>query len=223
MIIASHHFSTVKDKTLENYQVEQITSKDTYPFLLEIHYARRIPSISFAFGLFRNDELVGVCTFGTSASSTLAKGVCGPDWQKSVIELNRLCLKNNLKNEASFLVGSSLRLLPKPKIVVSYADTTQNHEGIVYQATNFFYTGLSAKFRDPKVKGLEHQHHATYAKGLSNKQVVEKYGSENVYFIDRPRKHRYIIFIGSRTDKKELEKALRYKKQPYPNTIKDTE
>ena len=73
------------------------------------------------------------------------------------------------------------------------------------------------------MKGLEHQHHATYAKGLSNKQVVEKYGSENVYFIDRPRKHRYIIFIGSRTDKKELEKALRYKKQPYPNTIKDTE
>ena len=32
----------------------------------------------------------------------------------------------------------------KPKIVVSYADTSKGHVGYVYQATNFIYTGMSA-------------------------------------------------------------------------------
>jgi hypothetical protein len=86
----------------------------------------------------------------------------------------------------------------------------------VYQATNFIYTGLSSRFLDPKVKGLEHQHHATYAKGLTNAQVIEKYGAENVYFEERSRKHRYVIFLGSKTERKNMAKALRYPVLPYP-------
>ena len=51
------------------------------------------------------------------------------------------------------LVGRSLRLLPKPSVVVSYADTAQGHVGYVYQAANFIYTGLSAKRTDWKKTG----------------------------------------------------------------------
>jgi len=200
----------------DGYHVQQINPKETHPFILNIHYAKRMPSISYAFGLFRDGELVGITTYGKPASSTLLKGVCGEQWASNVYELNRLCLRDNLPLEASRLVGGSFRLLPKPLIIVSYADTKQKHEGIVYQATNFLYTGLSAKFRDPVVKGFEHQHHATYAHGLTNKQLIEKFGEENVYFIDRSRKHRYIMFLGSRTDKKNMMKDLRYKILPYP-------
>jgi Ni,Fe-hydrogenase III small subunit len=133
-----------------------------------------------------------------------------------VLELNRLVLVNNKPNEASRLVAASFKLLPTPRIIVSFADTAQNHQGIVYQATNFIYTGLSAKFRDPRVKGLEHQHHATYGHGLSNQQIIEKYGAENVYFVERSRKHRYITFVGNRTEKKMMRSALLYKQLPYP-------
>ena len=133
-----------------------------------------------------------------------------------MLELNRLVLLNNKPHEASRLVGASLKLLPKPKVIVSYADTKQDHDGIVYQATNFIYTGLSSKFLDPVVKGLEHQHHATYAHGLSNKQLIEKFGAENVYFIERSRKHRYITFVGSKTQRKQMRKDLRYQVLPYP-------
>jgi hypothetical protein len=157
-----------------------------------------------------------VITYGTPASSTLCKGICGDDWQKYVLELNRLVLKYNLPNEASRLVAASLRLLPKPRIIVSFADTAQNHLGIVYQATNFIYTGLSTKFRDVKVRGLEHQHHATYGHGLSYKEIKEKYGEDNVYFVDRSRKHRYITFIGNRKEKQTMRSALKYKVLPYP-------
>ena len=203
-------------ETNTGYVVSQVSAKDTYGYLKEIHYAHRIPSISFAYGLFRDSQLVGVTTYGTPASSTLCRGVCGDEFQKIVIELNRLVLRDNLPNEASRLVAGSLRLLPKPRIVVSFADTAQDHCGIVYQATNFLYTGLSAKFKDPRVRGLEHQHHATYAHGMTNKQVIEKYGAENVYFVERSRKHRYVIFLGTKKEKTVMRKALRYDVLPYP-------
>lgn len=204
------------NSTNEGYSVQQILSKETHEYLLKIHYAKRIPPINYAFGLFNNGELVGVCTYGKPASTTLQKGICGIENAQYVYELNRLCLKNNLPMEASRLVAATFKLLPKPMIIVSYADSKQNHLGIVYQATNFIYTGLSAKFKDPVVKGLEHQHHATYAHGLTNKQVIEKFGAENVSFIERSRKHRYVLFLGSRTQKKQFLASLTYKIQPYP-------
>jgi hypothetical protein len=200
----------------KDYEVAQIKSDETYKFCLDIHYAKRIPSISFAYGLFKFGELAGVVTYGTPPSSTLCKGICGEQYQKEVIELNRLVLRDNEPNEASRLVGASLKLLPRPRIVVSFADTAQAHAGYVYQATNFLYTGLSARFKDPRVKGLEHQHHATYAHGLTNKEVIEKYGEENVYFVERSRKHRYITFTGNKTDRKIRRAALRYEILPYP-------
>jgi len=207
---------SIFDPITTDYTVQLIDSKETYDYLRNIHYAHRIPSISYAYGLFKDAEVVGVVTYGTPASSTLCRGICGDDWQKYVLELNRLVLKNNLPNEASRLVAASLRLLPKPRIIVSFADTAQNHLGIVYQATNFIYTGLSAKFRDVKVRGLEHQHHATYGHGLSYKEIKEKYGEHNVYFVDRSRKHRYITFIGNRKEKQAMRSALKYEVLPYP-------
>ena len=207
---------SILDPTTTGYEVQAIDSRETYDYLRNIHYAHRIPSISYAFGLFKDGEIVGVVTYGTPVSSTLCRGICGDDWQKFVIELNRLVLRDNLPNEASRLVAASLRLLPKPRIVVSFADTAQDHVGIVYQATNFLYTGLSAKFRDVRVRGLEHQHHATYGHGLTYKQIKEKYGEENVYFVDRSRKHRYVIFVGDRKQKKTMTAAMKYQVMPYP-------
>ena len=200
----------------EGYSISKIKSEDAYRLILDVHYAHRIPSISHAFGLFNDGALVGVVTYGTSPSTTLAKGVCGPEWAGRVIELNRLVLLNNQQHEASRLVGASLQMLPKPSVVVSFADTKQGHEGVVYQATNFLYTGLSAKFLDPRVRGLEHQHHATYAHGLTNAQVVEKYGADNVYFEERSRKHRYVFFVGTKYDKRRMRLALKYSVLPYP-------
>lgn len=195
--------------------VRQVTTKECHDLILNVHYAHRLPSISYAYGLFDGDEMVGCCTYGTPASSTLLRGVCGDEYKSIVKELNRLVLRYNRKNEASYLISQSLKLLPKPLIVVSYADSSQNHTGIVYQATNFLYTGLSSKFKDPKVRGLEHQHHATYAHGMTNTQLKEKFG-DRLYFAERPRKHRYIIFLGSKVERKRLLKSLKYPIHEYP-------
>ena len=192
-----------------------ITTVEAKPWIMQKHYAHRMPSVSWAFGMFDDGCLIGICTYGTPASSTLLRGVCGKRWKEYVCELNRLCLKYNRPNEASMLVSRSMKLLPKPKIVISYADSGQGHIGYVYQACNFIYTGLSSKFRDPRVKGLESQHHATYAHGMSNAELREKYG-ERLYYIERDRKHRYVYFAGNKRDVNKMKQDLQYPDLPYP-------
>jgi hypothetical protein len=200
-------------------KVERIPTKEAIPWILTKHYARRVPSISYAFGLFDDMELVGICTYGTPSSSPLRCGICGPEMADRVLELNRVCCTEG-KNQASELIGKSLRLLPKPSVVVSFADTAQGHVGVIYQATNWIYTGLSAKRTDWKVRGMEHLHGATIAdksRGVKNRAewMREVYG-DDFYLEDRPRKHRYIFFVGSKSECKEMLKMLRYDVELYP-------
>tara|TARA_R110000803_G_scaffold42144_5_gene90553 strand:- start:464 stop:1078 length:615 start_codon:yes stop_codon:yes gene_type:complete len=199
---------------------KKIDSKETYDFLLNIHYAKRIPSISYAFGAFKESLLVGVITYGTPPSSPLKKGIAGIENAKDVLELNRLCFSENIKNGASQLISFSIKQLPKNKIIVSYADTEQYHKGIVYQATNFIYTGLSAKRTDWKIKGLEHLHGQTIAdmsRGQKNRAewMRNKFG-DKFYLKERPRKHRYIFINGSKTYKRNILSKLKYNIESYP-------
>jgi hypothetical protein len=171
------------------------------PFILDIHYAKRKPSISFVYGLYDNEELIGICSFGSPASPALCKGIAGEKNRSKVIELNRLVLKYNRKNEASYLVGKSLKMLPKPKIVVSYADTAQDHKGIVYQATNFYFTGTSKPRTDMAGKDGKHSRHHL---GDRTKRVF------------RSAKHRYVYINANKTQKKQLLKELNYEIMEYP-------
>ena len=196
-------------------KVLPIKNEEASPWLLEKHYAKRIPQIMFAFGLYEDGQIVGVVTYGIPASPSLCMGICGKEYSDKVLELNRLCLMDNYKNQSSFLIANSIKLLPKPSIVVSYADTEHGHIGYVYQATNFLYTGLSANRVDWQVKGLEHKHTKTISDGMNLDSMKEKYG-DDFYYVQRSRKHRYIYFHGTKTDKKILLSKLNYEIQPYP-------
>lgn len=203
----------------ENYEIKEIPYKTAMDIVVKNHYLHRRCPCSHAYGLFdMNGEIKGVVTYGVPCSSTLLKGICGEEEAHNVYELNRLWVSDDVpKNGESYLIGNTIKKLDK-EIVVSFADTSKGHVGYVYQATNFIYCGLSAKFRDPKVKGLENMHHATYAHGMTMKQVKEKYGEENVYYVDRPRKHRYIYFNATKRRKKQLKRLLKYTVCEYPKT-----
>jgi hypothetical protein len=206
------------------YEVKPVSRNDCAPYVLDIHYAKRWCSISYAFGLFRDGSLAGIVTYGTPPSSPLRRGIAGDNNIDKVLELNRLCLADNLKNEASMLVGKSLKMLPPNKIIVSFADISQGHNGTVYQATNFLYCGLSAKRTDWSLKSKPHLHGQTVAdefRGQPNRSKLmrEKYG-DDFYLKPRARKHRYVILTGSRTQKKKLKSALKYKIEPYPKGLK---
>lgn len=209
---------------LRGTEVVQVDPKVSYNLLLNTHYAGRIPSISFCFGLYVEGELAGVVSYGKPPAATQRSGLLGPEMADRVLELNRLCLVHNRKNEASSLVGASLRLLPKPLAILSYADPEQGHEGYIYQATNFIYCGLTAKRKEWKIKGMEHLHSQTIADKFRghkkpSQAIREAYG-DDFYLKERPRKHRYVYFTGSKTERKRMRKALKYKIEKYPKGAK---
>jgi len=185
----------------KDYEVNEVTRAQCEPFIIGIHYAHRWCSISYRFGLFKGGELVGVCTFGSPASPFLCKGIAGETNKSKVIELNRLCLLNNLKNEASLLVSSSIKLLPKPRIIVSYSDSAQNHNGVVYQACNFLFTGTTKARTDMASKDGKHSRHN---QGDSAKRQV------------RSAKHRYVYIHAGHSEKRRLTEALNYPVLNYP-------
>lgn len=203
----------IKDK----YYIQRISYQDAMQIVVKYHYLHRPAPCSMAFGLFEKGSglLVGCITYGVSSSSTLLKGICGEDEMHNVYELTRLWIKDGTpKNSESSLIGNTLKKLDK-EIIVSFSEKERGHSGIVYQATNFLYCGLSAKFKDPVVEGLENQHHATFAHGMSNEQIREKFG-DRVKWVDRPRKHRYVYFNARGGRKRELISKLRYPILPYP-------
>jgi hypothetical protein len=202
----------------KNFIVKQIDYRTAMDIVIKEHYLHRTAPCSKAFGLFNKDgEIKGVIVYGISCSSTLLRGICGEEEKSNVYELTRLWIADDVpKNGESFLIGNTIKLLDK-EIIVSFSEIDRGHVGTVYQATNFMYCGLSAKFKDPKVKGLEHQHHATYAHGMNMEQIRNKYGNDNVYYVERPRKHRYIYFnTKNQNRKKELISKLKYNVLPYP-------
>lgn len=187
------------------FVVQSIQSQQTYEWLLKKHYAKRIPSISYAFGLFTKDSvLCGVCTFGKPASPNICIGICGETESAYVYELNRLCVNDGLpKNVLSYFVSKCLNALP-PLIVVSYADTKMNHSGYIYQATNWIYTGATKERTDIGVCSDKHSRH--YDKGID-------YSSNRVH---RSSKHRYVYFTGTKRHKKKWLSLLNYKTEDYP-------
>lgn len=127
------------------YKVLSIKKELTYEWLLKKHYAKRLPSISYSFGLYNCNILVGVCTFGMPPSSTLSESIAGAKYKSLVLELNRLVSNDDLdKNALSYFVSNAISQLPKPKIIVSFSDNNMFHNGYIYQATNFIFTGLSS-------------------------------------------------------------------------------
>lgn len=124
----------------EGFSVKQLCAKDCVPFFTECHYARRMPSISAAFGLFKDDFLIGAISFGVPGSRHLQISAC-PTAPDRVIELNRLFVLDDFgKNLETWFLSRALKLLGA-FIVVSYADTAQGHLGYVYRAANFRYAG----------------------------------------------------------------------------------
>lgn len=190
---------------MRKLEVKIIDKYECKDWLLYKHYAKRMCSISFSYGLFdENNILEGVCTFGKPASNPLCIGVCGVDNSEKVYELNRFVINNNEKNVASFFISKCLKLLPKNLIIISYADTEQNHHGYIYQATNWIYTGATKERTDIGSKENSHGRH---------------YDKNSDYSLNRKKrssKYRYVYFTGSKTQKRNLKHQLNYEIKPYP-------
>ena len=199
------------------YYIKKVDYKTATDLVIKNHYLHRKAPCSFAFVLFDKitNNIVGIIIYGTPSSAPLRKGLCGIDESSNVIELTRLWIQDETpKNTESFLIGNTIKLVDK-EIIVSYAEIDQGHKGVVYQATNWIYTELSAKRSNWTIDGVN-KHCQTLADKYTSTEIREIYGNK-FSLVDRPRKHRYIYFnCKNKYRKIELLNKLKYKIEKYP-------
>lgn len=139
--------------------------------------------------------MVGTVTYGTPASRHLQMGAC-PEDPSSVIELNRLWVSDAMpKNTESWFVSRTLKALP-PKIVVSYADTKEQHYGYIYRALNFHYAGWTDMERKtPRYDYIPHDPKA---------HTRDAFRTGYAYKVRRLPKVKYWIVTGNKAERRRL-------------------
>jgi len=189
-------------------RVEPISKAIADKFVLAKHYSRRAPIFWAGFGLIEDGMVTGVVVYGQPSPPIQKHAFRDRDFR--LYELSRLVVQSESMNAASFLVGNSLKMLePKPCAVISYADMEQNHCGIVYQATNWLYTGATKSHDKAYIVDGKRTHPMTLRDmGITNPTAWAR--ENNIEMVHPEEKHRYFQLIGNKRQKREMLSRLAY-------------
>lgn len=188
------------------FAIREIERNVAYNFVKQYHYLGDAKFLSVqAFGLFyKNDNtLVGVATYSQPQGNVALKGWFGlTNDNTNIYELTRLCLYPNLNgtNATSYLLGGSIKILKKQKVVraiITLADSNR-HCGSIYQVCNFKYYGLTDKKND----------FYRYDGKLNPRgKTSEVHG----VWIPRTQKHRYCYLLDNTLE-------VKYQEEPKPKS-----
>jgi hypothetical protein len=182
-----------------DFTIKLIDKTQCKNLLLKYHYLKDISrgfKSGYNFGLFKQDQVVGVCIFTGFPVPELVKGMLGlpRNQQDGLFELSRLCLEPTIQqqehNLASWFVSRTIKELckmTKVKIILSYADASF-HEGVVYKACNFQYYGTTDSKKDFWIKqedGTFKKHSRGKIKGLQGEWRQRTIKHRYVYQIDK--------------------------------------
>ena len=199
-----------------NYIVKKIDRKLANKIQIKNHYLHTKASCSHSFGLYDNEEIIGVILFGNPTAPTTLY-ICGEKNKKNVIELTRLWIKDDTpKNTESYFISRAMKYIEKP-IVVSFADPEANHTGIIYQACSFLYLGKSErKGRVIAIKNNNIHNKTLWAEYKTAERIREVFGADNVFYKKYTPKHRYVFINRHKKQRDIFLNSLIYEIQCYP-------
>lgn len=191
-----------------------LSKSECEEFVLKKHYSRRASIFWAGFGLIEDGKITGVCVFGQPSPPIQKHAFKERDFK--LYELARLVVQSETKNAASFLVARALALLPAPCAVVSYADMEQSHCGIIYQATNWLYTGATMSHDKMYIVDGKRTHPMSLRdRGIT--APVEWAKANGIEMVKPFQKHRYFFLVGNKWQKKTMRGKLAYPVAPtYP-------
>jgi len=181
---------------------------------LNFHYAKSVPNVGVAYSVFNNNnDWCGVICYGLGANQYIAKEF-GLN-QGQAIELLRVAL-NGKQEITSKALSISLKLIkknnPLVKLIVSYADANQNHNGSIYQATNWFYIGEYAKEQGIMLNGkLIHRRSINSKYKTSKIEWLKNNIDKNAVVVIGKPKYKYIFPLDN-----EIKKLCEKLKKEYP-------
>jgi len=136
---------------IKEYLVEPCERKEIKDFIEEWHYSKNINGLicDYCFKLTHKGKLIGGMIYGRIAMAGVWKKYAKEE--KQLTELRRLCcIDKTPQNTESFFIGATMRWLQKNTEIIrvlSYADKTFGHQGIIYQASNFKLVGETSPGR----------------------------------------------------------------------------
>ena len=209
-------------------EVREINHSTLEMVCLNHHYAGRLPgACTMALGMYVDDIMAGAIAYGPPAVPNVQR-LCGDEYKNDVWELKRLFVFDWCgRNSESWFVGQSFRWLrqlhPQVKVLVSYSDEGAGHLGWIYQATNFVYTGFSIESGQVGflINGVEHHNRGLVSLlgTRSPKAVMERF--PNAVPIRPTGKHRYVYFLGSKTQRKRMRAKMHWPILPYPKSMRE--
>jgi hypothetical protein len=188
-------------------QVIQIDKATCEEFVTKKHYSRRKSIFWKGFALIEDNQIGGIVVFGQPSPAVQKHAFKDRDFK--FYELSRVVVQSKTKNASSFLVGNALKLLDSPCAIVSYADSEYNHCGIIYQATNWLYSGNTTSHDHLYLINGERVHPMTLRdRGITNPKQWAK--ENNIETIKPSPKHRYFFFVGDKRQKRNMLGKLNY-------------
>ena len=210
----------------KNMIIKEITVKEARGYIATYHYSKSMPdSTMFCFAWFYGEALAWIIVYGMWAGKSQYKALLPNIKQWEYVELTRLWSPDWMpKNTESKLIWWSLKLLPsKIKLVISFADPSKNHKWTIYQATNFYYCGMTSWWKCLITKDWYTQHtRLIWIYKLRHPELKEKTTREimDIYewtYWKNYWKHRYVYLLWSKTNKKHNKKYLDKQIKIYPN------
>lgn len=126
------------DFAFKDLVVTEINVKTANSLLEKYHYLSGCGRGGIIYGAFLAGKLIAVCSFSSLIRQNL------PYDKTTSRELSRFCInpRYQRRNFGSWMISRCLKLLPpKIKTIVSYCDTTFNHDGALYKSCNFTLDG----------------------------------------------------------------------------------
>ena len=117
-----------------NLDIRPTTLKTANEFVNQYHrHHKATTGHKFSIGLFNNEEMVGCAICGRPVSRHLDDGM--------TLEINRLCVKEGVRNGCSMLYGACVRIAKAMgyKQVITY--TLESEGGASLKASNFICDG----------------------------------------------------------------------------------
>ena len=129
--------SELVDFKYPDIKIKRSKANEYIPLLKKYHYLFNAGRGGIAYGAYYHGKLIAICVFSPLGRQNIQIKNYGPD---EVRELSRFCIypRYQKKNFGSWFISRCIKLLPaKYRAIISYCDTTFNHDGSIYKASNF--------------------------------------------------------------------------------------
>ena len=186
------------------------------------HYSKSLPTPPLVkIGVWEDGTFIGIVLYSRGVTQYIGKPYNLP--QTAICELTRIALTQH-KVAVSRVIAISLimmrRQCPGMKLVISYADPSEGHNGSIYQAAGWLYVGQgphTPRYLAPDGK----MWHSRMCSATGYKKVYGRsrkvWKTSECQRIDELGKHKYLMPLDGETKQRLLPLS-----KPYPKRAKDS-